>query len=358
MKYNFKKIISVLLFLIIQSCNSPVAPPEENVLLTGKIAFSASTKDTTAIYTVNPDGKDLKKLTTNTNSNRAVWSPDGSQIAFIGRSQYSISSAIYIMNSDGSNVHLLPVQPGSLADGYSPDWSPDGSKIAYIHYGERNAFGFNYTVIVSLTDGKVLKLKTDNYAIINYSPKWSPDGKKIIFLSNRDYIKTNYTKRDLYIMDSDGKNIKRLTQYGTIAYYLWYPSDQSIIFSVNTTSNSANVNGIGRIDTTGNLIWLIDITGIFYFGKLSNDGKRLAFSSDGVIKILDIQSKSIQQVLVNSISGLKYSPIDWSIDNKELLVVSNTLVTRLSYLDLINIKKGTWRRLVQFDKIRAADWHK
>ena len=159
-------------------------------------------------------------------------------------------------------------------------------------------------------------------------------------------------------MDSDGKNIKRLTQYGTIAYYLWYPSDQSIIFSVHTTSNSANVNGIGRIDTTGNLIWLIDITGIFYFGKLSNDGKRLAFSSDGVIKILDIQSKSIQQVLVNSISGLKYSPIDWSIDNKELLVVSNTLVTRLSYLDLINIKKGTWRRLVQFDKIRAADWHK
>ncbi len=98
--------------------------------------------------------------------------------------------------------------------------------------------------------------------------------------------------------------------------------------------------------------------GVISFGKLSNDGKKLAFSSDGEIQILDIQSKSIRQVLVNSISGLKYYPGDWSIDDKELLVVSNTLDTRLSYLDMINIKKGTWRRLVQFDKIRSADWHK
>jgi len=358
MKNKFITILPIILSLFVFSCNNSTEPPvDEQSLLTGKIVFLASTKDTTAIYTVNPDGTELKKLTTTAYSDEPVWSPDGKQIAFIGPSLYNFTVAIYIMNADGSNVHPLSIQPGSLADGFSPDWSPDGSKIAYTHYGERNAFGFAYTIIVSLTDGKVLNLKTDEDAIMDFSPKWSPDGKKIIFLSNRDYINTNYSKSDIYLMDADGKNIKRLTQYGAIANYLWEPSDQSIIFSVGQ-STDVTANGIGRVDTAGNLLWFNDMPGVIRFGKLSNDGKRLAFSSDGEIQILDIQSKSVQQVLVNGISGLKYNPVDWSIDDKELLVVSITLDTRHSYLYMINIKKGTWRRLVQFDKIQAADWYK
>ena len=113
------------------------------------------------------------------------------------------------------------------------------------------------------------------------------------------------------------------------------------------------------MDTTGNLLWFNDMPGNIRFGKLSNDGKRLAFSSStGIIQILDIQSKSIQNVIVNSVSDFRYYPVDWSIDDKELLVVSNTLDNYNSYLDMVNVKTGIPKRLVPDDKIRTADWHK
>ena len=352
------------LSLFIGSCNNATEPPpvEEKSLLTGKIVFSATTTDSIVIYTINPDGTELKRLPTIFRySGRPVWSPDGKQIAFTAPSSFG-SEAVYVMNADGSNVHLLPTVPEQLARGFGPDWSPDGSKIAFTHSRIIDPIGVYETVIVDLSSGTTQVFKNDYVTNVGYIsdfiPKWSPDGKKIIFISNRGYINTNYTNRDLYLMNADGKNLKRLTQNGAIAYYLWYPSDQSIIFSVGQNRDVTS-DVIGRMDTAGNLLWFIDMPGNIRFGKLSNDGKRLAFSSStGIIQILDIQSKNIQNVIVNSVSDYKYYVVDWSIDDKELLVAANTLDNYHTYLDMVNVKTGIPKRLVQFDKIQSADWHK
>ena len=58
-----------------------------------------------------------------------VFSPDGSRIAFagcIGRS--GVNTQISVMNSDGSDVQQLTVEPGA---GNEPNWYPDGRHILF-----------------------------------------------------------------------------------------------------------------------------------------------------------------------------------------------------------------------------------
>lgn len=358
MKYNFNKIISVALFLIIQSCNSPVAPPEENILLTGKIVFASSFGGEEVIYTINPDGTDLKKLLTAPLSlyGTPKWSPDGTQIAFHGRSSFTSQPAIYLMNADGSNVHLLPVVPGNLADGRLYDWSPDGNKIAYTYYSN----SVKYNIIVSLTDGNVLNLTNNNDKIIDSHPKWSPDGNKIAFLSNRDYINDNSSRNDLYIMDSNGKNVKRLTVYGENLNYIWAP-DQSIILSVSSVPDNKNNKGIYKIDTTGNIRILYGQSGPDGLA-ISNDGKQLAFSHNGQLRIINLPLVTGNILNISIPTDLRYIPVGWSADDKALLVLSSDYSSTHFYLDMINIytnkdNRGL-KRLLDNDKVFVADWHK
>jgi TolB protein len=48
-------------------------------------------------------------------------------------------------------------------------------------------------------------------------PSWSPDGRRVVVTSNRDSAETF----DLYIVDADGRNLRRLTRLakGSIAYW-------------------------------------------------------------------------------------------------------------------------------------------
>jgi Tol biopolymer transport system component len=103
-----------------------------------RIAFSAYDGDDTEIYTMKPDGSDIRALTNNAfRDEEPAWSPDGRRIAFTsdrdgapagfgGSCCTAGPGEIYTMRSDGSDVRRLNASPA-----WAPAWSPDGTKIAF-----------------------------------------------------------------------------------------------------------------------------------------------------------------------------------------------------------------------------------
>src|SRR5262245_10968860 len=75
----------------------------------GLIAFQADTGSGYQLYTVRPNGRDLRQIThVDGDAIKPDWSPDGRRIAFA-----LDECSVAIMNADGSGLRVLPSQtPG------------------------------------------------------------------------------------------------------------------------------------------------------------------------------------------------------------------------------------------------------
>jgi Tol biopolymer transport system component len=193
--------------------------------LPGSIAFASNRGNTIHIYTIKPDGTDIRSTSSD---NRTVdglprWSPDGSKIAF--SSDKSGNFQIWTMNADGSDRKKLTNLPGRSA---LPRWSPDGAKIVftsevlskegdlYLEIFVMNADGGD---VRQLTDGSTWPVHEEpepapaiddhshgGKVVWNSVPAWSPDSSKILFASNRD---ADAVSPILYIMNADGSDQRK-----------------------------------------------------------------------------------------------------------------------------------------------------
>ncbi|NUQ10880.1 MAG: S9 family peptidase [Gemmatimonadaceae bacterium] len=102
-------------------------------------------------------------------------SPDGSRIIYtrgwIDKLNDRRASSIYIMNADGS-------RPRKLVDGSGAVWSPDGTRIAYTAQGDPN----NTTqIFVRYMDAEGAVTQITRLTASPGSLRWSPDGRSIAF---------------------------------------------------------------------------------------------------------------------------------------------------------------------------------
>lgn len=218
------------------------------------------------------DGTDLRRLThTSAYEGEPKFSPDGSKIVFISERDNPSNGEIYIMNADASNQKRLTF---SKFYNFNPSFSHDGSKIVFardmgqyapdifimdidgsnqrrlthdkipkgnphfskndkkIRYDVNNLEMDQMEIIEMNVDGSnptlILKLSKGDY-----HKAYSKNEEKIVFISSRttDYKIDFYTRTEVFTMDSNGTNLKQLTNTKTYkSFPTFSPDGKKIMF--------------------------------------------------------------------------------------------------------------------------------
>ncbi|MDA8173951.1 MAG: hypothetical protein M0018_05075 [Nitrospiraceae bacterium] len=145
-------------------------------------------------------------------------SPSG-QILF--SSSYQSSPNIYIINPEGNGGYGPPLKlTHTHGINVSPALSPDGRLIAYV--SDRDG---SPQIYVMNTDGSNITRVTfqGNY---NTAPVWSPDGKRIAFAG-----RAGGGQNQIFTVKPDGSDLMQLTSYGNNEDPCFSPDGSMIAFS-------------------------------------------------------------------------------------------------------------------------------
>ncbi|MGI0015655.1 MAG: TolB family protein, partial [Nitrososphaera sp.] len=80
------------------------------------------------LYTIQPDGTDLRRLVESRWIESATWSPNGKRLAFSECNPIQ-TAQIFIVGSTGEGLKQLTDEVDLMSEG--PLWSPDGLRLAY-----------------------------------------------------------------------------------------------------------------------------------------------------------------------------------------------------------------------------------
>ena len=141
----------------------------------------------------------------------------------------------------------------------------------------------NPEIYVMDVDGKNQRRLT-NHPDNDLSPSWSPDGKRIVFFSNRDghvHVIHGLPAYEIYVMDADGGNPQNLTNNPfDDRNPSWAPDGKRIVFQSNRDKDNPQNYEIYVMDADGgNQQNLTENPNEDQYPSWSPDGKRIVFSS-------------------------------------------------------------------------------
>ncbi len=301
MQYVFLKYCFILLLLFIScSQNNNPTSGETPAGTTNEILYITDAK----LYIMNLETGE-ETFVTDSAYSRARWSPDGSWIAHGGPSRYEHSRQIYIVKPDGSGKRIVTLRErnGKIEQhpdgGYNFAWSPDGQRIAFDRCINCELGGLNFEIFIvdldtsngineiRLTNNPYTDLVEDWYndkllirsslgndgrydfymdlyeidiVSLNrkhlfkfdslswgYGARYSPDGKKIAYIG----VTPDITKTEIYIMNSDGIGVKKITDnYLEEAALSWSPDGKQLLFMAGSWGQGGQLYII-NVDGTG-----------------------------------------------------------------------------------------------------------
>ncbi|MBS1707506.1 MAG: PD40 domain-containing protein [Armatimonadetes bacterium] len=205
------------------------------------------------IWVIAADGTGLTQLSSGPEFDGVEgWSPDGKSVIFTRQGK---GAGKYRVKLDGSNPNridgdrshtktsfdgqwwakVMPIRDGeeehesnlwfgrsgdlkghkikqTYGENYGPVWSPTANQfVAFVQVpGNPRS---SKLILVKPADGTVRGLLSRSELYIE-DPTWSADGKRIAFLMSKGgEPMTNASFRQLYVMDANGRNFRRLTDH-------------------------------------------------------------------------------------------------------------------------------------------------
>ena len=135
----------------------------------------------------------------------------------------------------------------------------------------------NGEIFVMDPDGSNIRRLTQNGAgIDDLDPEWSPDGERIVFVSDRA------GSYDLYVMNADGTGTRRLTKTPDRceANPTWAPGGRNIVFDTHCLLTSEQSDLYSVSVEGGPVTNLTRHAGDDFGARWSPDGTHIAFTSD------------------------------------------------------------------------------
>ncbi|MCX6117097.1 MAG: hypothetical protein NT027_06125 [Proteobacteria bacterium] len=168
------------------------------------------------------------------------FAPNGKFLAFTG--SINGDADIYSISPNGGTRKLFISGTGLDVD---PTFSPDGKMLAFVS----GRFGNPHIFVASLkwnseTDARVINDKRLTYVgWYNATPSWTPESDRLAFAGYDKEI----DRFDLFLMNPDGTKLERLTLRTGDNERPWFsPNGQNLVFMSNRT-NGQNIKGVHQL---------------------------------------------------------------------------------------------------------------
>lgn len=237
----------------------------------GRVAFTqeapAGDHTQSDIYTVNPDGSGLLRLTASANKNEfgPAYNPAGTLIAFWRTAAPFGPGSLWMMNADGTGKRQLT----SDVDARDPAWDPTGTRLAYTGPGQGSFDIWS----LRAADGQDRHRVTQGPAT-DFEPAWSPNGSRIAF--TRGFQQGD--AGDVYAVGPAGGPVTPITSSPAYDHQVaWAPGGARLTYERDFAHSSSifvvGVDGSSPIRLT---------TGPFFDTgpAFSPRGNRIAFGTD------------------------------------------------------------------------------
>ena len=265
------------------------------------------------------------------------------------------STAAYNPTSTAIPSTLIP--PGSTE---IPSSIP-GGRVLFVRDSTVNDANSNGLVLLNtetnesiLVVNKYHELNGQTIFLSYPNITWSPDGRWIAFVGT-DYGKDIriYAQEDIYIVRSDGTELRRLTNSPHYNKWdiEWSPDGRYILVAMGIHGSDLYL-----IDSVnGEIVERLTSSGDNYVAAWSSYGNKFAYLESSALLVMNVADKTSQQIDVPANHHLL--GISWSPDDEQIAFVSSLNDSRCADIFMIDVNTGEITNLTssEYDE-SVPDW--